>query len=97
MSKKSTSTEPKPPGKIVFVCCSKFSTAFARRAAQDFQAGKVEKAGQIVLPDGQIIDAGPTYETTTSPSLIQMIKDGILFASNFGKLKGGKSCQPKAT
>lgn len=99
MSKKSTSPAPEPPGKTVFVCCSKFSTAFARRAAQDFQAGKVEKAGQIVLPDGQIIDAGPTYETTMSPALIQMVKDGILQASNFGKLKGGKKSCPahKAT
>jgi hypothetical protein len=99
MSKKSTSPVHEPPGKIVFVSCSKFSKQFALRAAQDFQAGKVEKAGQIVLPDGQIIDAGPTYETTTSPSLIQMVKDGILQASNFGKLKGGKKPCPahKAT
>ena len=99
MSKKSMPIKSEPAGKIVFVSCSKFSKQFARRAAQDFQAGKVEKAGQIVLPDGQIIDAGPTYETTTSPALIQMIKDGVLQASNFGKLKGGKKpCQAhKAT
>ncbi|MFA5410131.1 MAG: hypothetical protein WC343_15255 [Bacilli bacterium] len=93
MPKKSTSTESEPAGKIVFVCGSKFSKQFALRAAEDFQAKRVDGAGQIVLPDGQIIQAGPTYETTTSPSLIQMVKDGILQASNFGKLKGGKLCQ----
>ena len=96
MPKKSTSTESEPAGKIVFVCGSKFSKQFALRAAEDFQAKRVDGAGQIVLPDGQIIQAGPTYETTTSPSLIQMVKDGILQASNFGKLKGGKLCQQKA-
>ena len=82
--------QPEPPGKTVFVCGSKFSKAFTIQAAQDFRAGRVEGAGQIVLPDGQIIQAGPTYETTMSPALIQMVKDGILQASNFGKLKGGK-------
>ena len=106
MSKKSTSPVPEPPGKTVFVCGSKFSKQFALRAAADFRSGEINadhtvailpdgreiKAGQIVLPDGQIIDAGPTYETTMGPSLIQMIKDGVLQASNFGKLKGGKPC-----
>lgn len=92
MSKKSTSPVAEPPGKVIFVCGSKFSKSFVHQAAKDFQAGRVEEAGQIVLPDGQIIQAGPTYETTMSPSLIQMIKDGILQASNFGKLKGGKPC-----
>jgi hypothetical protein len=96
MSKKSMPIKSEPAGKIVFVCGSKFSKPFAHQAAEDFQAGKVKDAGQIVLPDGQIISAGPTYETTTSPSLIQMIKDGVLQASNFGKLKGGKLCQQKA-
>lgn len=99
MSKKSMPIEPEPPGKVIFVCGSKFSKQFALRAAEDFQAKRVDGAGQIVLPDGQIISAGPTYETTMSPSLIQMIKDGILQASNFGKLKGGKKPCPahKAT
>ena len=96
MSKKSMPIEPEPPGKVIFVCGSKFSKSFVHQAAKDFQAGKVEKAGQIVLPDGQIITAGPTYETTMSSALIQMVKDGILQASNFGKLKGGKLCQQKA-
>lgn len=99
MSKKSIPIEPDPPGKVIFVCGSKFSKQFALRAAEDFQAKRVDGAGQIVLPDGQIISAGPTYETTMSPSLIQMVKDGILQASNFGKLKGGKKPCPahKAT
>lgn len=106
MSKKSMPIDPDPPGKVVFVCGSKFSKSFALRAAADFRSGEINtdhtaavlpdgreiKAGQIVLPDGQIINAGPTYETTMSPSLIQMIKNGVLQASNFGKLKGGKSC-----
>ena len=110
MSKKSTSTVPESPGKTVFVCGSKFSKSFALRAAADFRSGEINadhtaailpdgreiRAGQIVLPDGQIIQAGPTYETTMSPALIQMVKDGILQASNFGKLKGGKLCQQKA-
>jgi hypothetical protein len=110
MSKKSTSPASEPPGKVIFVCGSKFSKQFALRAAADFRSGEINadhtvailpdgreiKAGQIVLPDGQIIDAGPTYETITSPALIQMIKDGVLQASKFGKLKGGKSCQQKA-
>ena len=96
MSKKSMPIEPEPPGKVIFVCGSKFSKSFVHRAAMDFQARRVEEAGQIVLPDGQIIQAGPTYETTMSPALIQMIKDGVLQASNFGKLKGGKLCQQKA-
>jgi hypothetical protein len=110
MSKKSTSPVPEPPGKVVFVCGSKFSKQFALRAAADFRSGEINadhtvailpdgreiKAGQVVLPDGQIISAGPTYETTISPSLIQMISKGILYASNFGKLKGGKLCQQKA-
>ena len=99
MSKKSIPIEPDPPGKVIFVCGSKFSKQFALRAAEDFQAKRVDGAGQIVLPDGQIIQAGPTYETTMSPALIQMVKDGILQASNFGKLKGGKKPCPahKAT
>lgn len=99
MSKKSMPIEPDPPGKVIFVCGSKFSKSFVHQAAKDFQARRVEEAGQIVLPDGQIIQAGPTYETTMSPALIQMVKDGILQASNFGKLKGGKKPCPahKAT
>lgn len=110
MSKKSIPIEPDPPGKVIFVCGSKFSKQFALRAAADFRSGEINadhtaailpdgreiRAGQIVLPDGQIIQAGPTYETTMSPALIQMIKDGVLQASNFGKLKGGKLCQQKA-
>jgi hypothetical protein len=48
----------------------------------------VEKAGQILLPDGQIIAAGPTYETIMSSDLIQMVKSGVLQASTFGKMKG---------
>ncbi|MDD2317688.1 MAG: hypothetical protein PHD57_10105 [Desulfobacterales bacterium] len=110
MSKKSTSPASEPPGKVIFVCGSKFSKSFVHQAAKDFQSGEISAdhtvailpdgreigAGQIVLPDGQIISAGPTYETTMSPALIQMVKDGILQASNFGKLKGGKLCQQKA-
>ena len=87
-------TQPEPPGKTVFVCGSKFSKAFSLQAAQDFRAGRVKGAGQIVLPDGQIIKAGPTYETTTSPGLMEMLKAGVLQASIFGKLSkgGGKVC-----
>ena len=89
-----------PPGRTLYVCASKFSKPFMTRAAQDFQAGKVQAAMQIILPDGQTIAAGPTYETSESPDLIKMIKTGIISASIFGKLqrKGGKSCPvPKAT
>jgi hypothetical protein len=93
MSKK-LERKPEPAGRTVYVCGSKFSKSFTGRAAEDFRAGKVNEAGQIVLPDGQIIRAGPTYETMTSPALLQLIKDGTLQASIFGKLakRGGKTC-----
>lgn len=101
MSKKSTSPgeNPEPAGKTVFVCCSKFSKAFSGAACMAFKKGLVKGAGQIVLPDGQIITAGPTYETHISPDLIEMIKAGVLQASIFGKMNGGKKvCPvPKAT
>lgn len=95
MSKKVTLPETahantEPPGKTIFVCASKFSKAFSVHAALAFKKGLVENAGQIVLPDGQIITAGPTYETTTSPGLLELIRAGALQASIFGKLKGGK-------
>lgn len=99
MSKKSTQPEgtkvephqstqgvTEPAGRTVFVCCSKFSKPFMAQAAQDFRAGKVKAAMQMQLPDGQIITAGPTYETRMSPEMLQMIKSGVLQASNFGKL-----------
>ena len=82
--------QPEPPGQTVFVCASKFSKAFSLQAAHDFKAGKVEKAGQILLPDGQIIAAGPTYETIMSSDLIQMVKSGVLQASTFGKTNRAK-------
>ncbi|MGB5101040.1 MAG: hypothetical protein WBN94_10650, partial [Methanothrix sp.] len=65
---------------------SKFSKPFMAQAAQDFRAGKVKAAMQMQLPDGQIITAGPTYGTRMSPEMLQMIKSGVLQASNFGKL-----------
>lgn len=98
MSKKTTTLQAQrsgQPGRVVFVCASKFSKAFSSQAAKDFQSGKVQNAGQILLPDGQIITAGPTYETTMSSELLQMVKDGALQASTFGKLlsRRGKPCQ----
>ena len=75
-----------PPGRVVYVTGSKFSKTFTAQAAQDYQSQKVKEAMQIVLPDGQIITAGPTYETNMSPDLMQLIKRGVVQASNFGKL-----------
>jgi hypothetical protein len=97
MSKKVTplgaaQANTEPPGKTVFVCASKFSKAFTAHAALAFKKGLVKSASQIVLPDGQVITAGPTYETTMSTDLIELIKAGVLQASAFGKLKGGKTC-----
>jgi hypothetical protein len=91
-SKKSISFEAESsvvesPLKTVFVSCSKFSKAFSTHAALAFKKGLVKSAGQIVLPDGQVIKAGPTYETTMSPDLLQMIREGAIQASIFGKLK----------
>jgi hypothetical protein len=74
------------PGRVVYVTGSKFSKSFVAQAAQDYQAGKVKGAMQIMLPDGQIITAGPTYESHMGPTLMQMIKRGVVQASNFGKL-----------
>jgi hypothetical protein len=74
------------PGRVVYVTGSKFSKPFMAQAAQDYQAGKVKEAMQIMLPDGQTITAGPTYESHMSLALMQMIKKGVLQASNFGKL-----------
>jgi hypothetical protein len=90
MSKKSISLEAdaslaEPPGKTVFVCGSKFSKGFALRAAEDFKKGLVRASGQVILPDGQVIKAGPAYETTMSLGLMQMIRDSVLQASIFGK------------
>lgn len=81
------SRKSKPPERSVYVSGSKFSRPFMQRAALDFKAGKVKGAGQIMLPDGQVIQAGPTYETTLSPGLLQMIRQGILQASSFGRLR----------
>jgi hypothetical protein len=75
-----------PVGRTVFVCASKFSKSFSLKAAEDFQAGKVKGSGEILLPDGKTIKAGPTYETTMSAELLQMIMSGVLQASVFGKL-----------
>jgi hypothetical protein len=94
MSKKLTSSEAvqhRPPGKTVFVWASKFSKAFTFQAAQAFKKGLVKGPGQIVLPDGQVITAGPTYETTMNSDLVQMIRAGVLQASAFGKLKGASN------
>ena len=77
---------PESPGRVVYVSGSKFSHPFRVQAAKDFQAGLVKDAMQIQLPDGQIITAGPTYETHISADLLQLIKIGVLQASNFGKL-----------
>ena len=79
-------TDAPKGGRTVFVSGSKFSKPFMLQAAQDFQAGKVKGAAQIRLPDGQTITAGPTYETTMSPELMQLIKAGVLQASTFGKM-----------
>ena len=96
MSKKVTLPETvqantEPPTGTVFVCASKFSKTFSMHAALAFKKGLVKDAGQIVLPDGQMITAGPTYETATSPDLIGLIRAGVLQVSVFGKLKGGKN------
>lgn len=74
----------KRPERDVYVSGSKFSKAFMQRAALDFQAGRVKDVGQIILPDGLAIKAGPAYRTTMSQELQQLIKAGILQASNFG-------------
>lgn len=80
------SRKSKPPERAIYVSGSKFSKAFMQQAAQDLRTGRVKDVGQIILPDGQVIQAGPTYETCLSPGLLQMIKNGILQASTFGKL-----------
>lgn len=90
MSRKSKHPE-KPSERTVYVCGSKFSKSFLRQAALDYQKGVVGSAGQIMLPDGQVIQAGPTYETKLSPQLLQMIKRGILQASSFGRLRNSST------
>jgi len=72
--------EPEEVGIQIYVFAPKHSKSFRKLAAVQFQAGKVDKAGTVLLPDGQTIRAGVTVKTEMLPELKVMLRDGVFLA-----------------
>jgi hypothetical protein len=68
-----------PPNKnLIYVMVHPYGSA--RQANLDFDAGKVQTRGNILMPDGSEGRPGATYQVERSPEIEQMVRDSILLA-----------------
>lgn len=81
--------EPEEVDIPVYVFAPKHSKSFKKLAAKQFSEGITTKKGCILLPDGQIIEAGATIKTLMKPDLKKMFIMGVLLAGKAPRKEKG--------